>query len=91
MANFVIERRSDAISTAPPDGLTAILAEVMRCASRARSSDPVGRELRDRRTIGCVHRTSEADLVREYGSRGGFLADSASAVTAVINRTTGEG
>jgi hypothetical protein len=69
MANFVIERRSDAISTAPPDGLTAILAEVMRCASRARSSGPVGRELCDRRTIGCVHRTSEEDLVRNTGAK----------------------
>jgi hypothetical protein len=40
--------------------------------------------------IYCVHRTDNADTIREHANRGGFPADLVVEVAAVINPSTGE-
>jgi hypothetical protein len=91
MPKFVIERGLPGIGGSTGEELRAISQKSCAVLSEMGPQVQWVQSYVTEDKIYCVYVADDPELVREHARRGGFPADSVSAVSAIIDPTTAEG
>ena len=91
MPKYVIEREIPGLGDASAEDLRAVAQKSNAVLAELAPQVQWVQSYATQDKMYCIYVADDAESVREHARRGGFPADSAVAVTAVVDPTTAEG